>query len=196
MSEQQDVLIKDKNRGGLGTNATFLKEGDVLTNKWGPLTKDMIKNYAKTTDTAYPIHTNDIIARILGLKGVIAHGLLGCAVVTDFLDTLIKDGEIVDCNFQMRGIMRPGDRCIITATVLRIEGDNIEFEIVQKTKTPIVLIENGQIVEKFKAYKRGWISKKDTSRNLIKTEKIGHKILRFRLRTATLGKVIIRRSRG
>lgn len=166
-----------------------LTPGTVFEKKWGPLTSDMIKEYAKSTGTDYPIHTNDLIARILGLKGIIAHGLLSCGVITDFLEHIMEGHELIDCDYQMRGVIRPGDISTIKVMVKEICDDRVKFEISQLTKTKIALEKDGNIIRKYKAYRRNWITPKDKKKNLIKSEQIDDVKLLYRLKTTILGNV-------
>ena len=47
-----------------------LKVGQVFTNEFEGITRDLLKQYAKASGDTNPIHVNDAVAEAAGLKGV------------------------------------------------------------------------------------------------------------------------------
>jgi acyl dehydratase len=150
-----------------------LKVGKKFEFKYGPINRDMIKEYAKASTDGNNIHTDDEYAAKMGLKGVIAHGMLSFGIATRFVNDLVGAGKIIKIDGQMRGMVRPGDEYLITITVKDIKG-NTSFKIEK----------NGAIVKKFEAEERGWLDEKDAAENLIKTENVPEGVLTYRLRLA------------
>ena len=49
--------------------------GYVVKDKFEGVTRELLREYAKSSGDTNPIHTNDTVAERAGLKGIIAHGL-------------------------------------------------------------------------------------------------------------------------
>lgn len=77
--------------------------------KWVP--SDMeIRQYAEASGDFNPIHLDDNYARLAGLGGVIAHGMLTMAQMAAMLtDWIGKEGEISKLNVRFEQMVRPGD---------------------------------------------------------------------------------------
>lgn len=172
-----------------------LKIGQVVKNEFEGITRDLLKQYAKSSGDTNPIHTNDVVAEAAGLKGVIAHGLFSFGFITKLFEDLLehgKYGKIIELDGKMVGMVRVGDRLITDTTVNKIEGGKIYFDIKQKTITNIdIKDENGNLVKQFEAGERGYISEKDINRGLIHEKNVDEGILTFRERVAIEGKAII-----
>jgi acyl dehydratase len=172
-----------------------LKVGQVLNNEFDGITRDLLKQYAKASGDTNPIHTNDAVAERAGLKGVIAHGLLSFGFISKLFEDFLehgKYGNLIDISVQMRGMVRCGDLLITEATVKRIEGKKVYFDVVQTTITKVDKKDkDGNIVKQFEAGVRGYISKKDIERGLVKTKDVPEGTLTYRERVATPGEAII-----
>ena len=173
----------------MGKTLFDFKEGDTFSSEFDGLTRELIVQYANSSGDTNPIHTRDEIAEKMGLKGVIAHGLLSFGFIVKLLDELVKDtGKIVKTFGEMRGQVRPMDKLITELTVKSIEGNIVNFDVLQKTITKIKIEKDGNIVEPFEAEEKGWISEKDITLNLVKTREIeGKKILTYRERPCIYG---------
>ena len=89
-------------------------------------------------------------------------------------------------------MVRVGDLLLTEATVSKIEGKKIYFDINQTTFTNVdIKDKEGNIVKQFEAGERGYISEKDIKRGLVKTKQVEEGILTYRERVATPGKAII-----
>ena len=172
-----------------------LKVGQVLSNEFEGITRDLLKQYAKASGDTNPIHTNDAIAERAGLKGVIGHGLLSFGFISklfeDFLDQG-KYGKINEIGVEMRGMVRVSDLLITEAIVNKIEGKRVFFDVKQTTITNVDIKDtNGSLVKQFEAGERGYISEKDIARGLVKTKEVEEGFLTYRERVATPGTAIV-----
>lgn len=172
-----------------------LKVGQVLKNEFEGITRDLLKQYAKASGDTNPIHINEAVAIRAGLKGVIAHGLLSFGFISKLFEDFLehgKYGNLIDISVQMRGMVRCGDLLITEATVEKIEGKRVHFDIKQKTITNVdIKDKDGNIVKQFEAGERGYISDKDIERGLVKIKVIPEGTLTYRERIATPGQAII-----
>ena len=172
-----------------------LTVGQVLKNEFDGITRDLLKQYAKTSGDTNPIHTNDIVAERAGLKGIIAHGLFSFGFMTKLFEDFLeygKHGNLIDITVELRGMVRCGDLLITQATINKIEGKKVLFNVVQTTKTNVDIKDgNGNIVKQFEAGERGYITEKDIERGLVKTKEVPEGILTYRERISTPGQAII-----
>jgi acyl dehydratase len=170
-----------------------LEVGKTLTYVYGPVTREGITKYAYASGDMNNIHIDDDFAVQMRLKGVIAHGLYSFGMITRCLGEV---GQVVRVSGQMRGMVRPGDDWIISLTVKSIEGDLVEFDIVEQSKTKIRIEKDGKNIKTFEAFDREWITEKDIAKDLIKTEEVPEGTLYYRLRTAIPGSAIVRIKNG
>lgn len=172
-----------------------LKVGQVLKDEFEGITRDLLKQYAKASGDTNPIHTNDVVAERAGLKGVIAHGLLSFGFISKLFEDFLEHGKygtLIDISVQMRGMVRCGDLLITEATVNKIEGRRVYFDIVQTTITNVdIKDKDGNIIKQFEAGERGYISEQDIERGLVKTKEVPEGALTYRERVATPGEAII-----
>ena len=177
----------------MGKTLSDFKEGDKIFSEFDGITRELIIQYANASGDTNPIHTRDEIAEKAGLKGVIAHGLFSLGFIVKLLDELVKDtGKILKTFGEMRGQVRPGDKLITELTVKSVEGNIVNFDVLQKTITNIKIIKDGNLVKSFEAEEKGWISEKDISLNLVKSREIeGKGILSYRERPCIIGSASI-----
>jgi len=172
-----------------------LNIGQTLKSEFDGITRDLLKRYAKASGDTNPIHINDEVAIRAGLKGVIAHGLFSLGFITKLFDDFIehgKYGKLIDVDVKMVGMVRVGDLLITEATVNRIEGKRVYFDVTQTTITNVdIKDKDGNIVKQFEAGERGYISEKDISRDLVKIKEVEEGILTYRERIATPGNAIL-----
>jgi acyl dehydratase len=172
-----------------------IKVGQVIKNEFDSITRELLKHYAKSSGDTNPIHTNDAVAERAGLKGVIAHGLFSFGFISKLFEDFLeqgKHGKIIEIGVEMRGMVRCGDLLITEATISKIEGKKIIFDINQTTITNVdIKDKDGIIVKQFEAGERGYISDKDIERGLVKTKEIPEGILTYRERIATPGQAVI-----
>jgi hypothetical protein len=167
--------------------------GMELKYEYGPITREGITKYAYASGDRNNIHIDDAFAEQMGLHGVIAHGLYSFGMIARCLGEIVgNEGKIMRIGGEMRGMVRPGDTWLITLTVKAINGDLVEFDFVEESKTPLKIVKDGKVVKEFEGERRGWVSEKDIAKNLLKTEEIADGTLHFRLRTAIPGNAILR----
>jgi acyl dehydratase len=126
----------------------------------GPIKREQLMEYAKASGDGNPIHTNEQIAVMAGLKGVIAHGLLDMAYMIQALVNWVgKDGELKDIDVQFRGMVRPGDMVYSKAKVVKKYKEKskkfLDLEIWQEAVTPIVTISSSLTADKVEAPQDG-----------------------------------------
>ena len=172
-----------------------LKVGQVLKNEFDNLTRDLLKDYAKASGDTNPIHVNDAVAEAAGLKGVIAHGLFSFGFISKLFEDFLehgKYGKIIEFLVEMRGMVRVGDKLVTEATIEKIEGKRVFFNVKQTSFTNVdIKGKNGAIVKQFEAGERGYISEKDIKRGLVKAKEVEEGTLTYRERVATPGSAII-----
>jgi len=101
-------------------------------------------------------------------------------------------GDLIDINLSMRGMVRCGDLLITEATISKIEGKRVYFDIIQTSFTNVdIKDKNGNIVKQFEAGERGYISEKDIERGLVKTKETEEGTLTYRERVAIPGSAVI-----
>ena len=172
-----------------------LKVGQVFKSEFDALTRDLLKQYAKASGDTNPIHVNDAVAEAAGLKGVIAHGLFSFGFISKLFEDFLehgKYGKIIEFLVEMRGMVRCRDKLVTEATIEKIEGKRVFFDVKQTSFTNVDIRDNnGVIVKQFEAGEREYISEKDIERGLVKTKEVTEGILTYRKRVAIPGKAII-----
>jgi len=172
-----------------------LKVGQVFKSEFDALTRDLLKQYAKASGDTNPIHVNDAVAEAAGLKGVIAHGLFSFGFISKLFEDFLehgKYGKIIEFLVEMRGMVRCRDKLVTEATIEKIEGKRVFFDVKQTSFTNVDIRDNnGVIVKQFEAGEREYISEKDIERGLVKTKEVTEGILTYRERVAIPGKAII-----
>ncbi len=172
-----------------------IKVGQVIKKEFDQITRQLLKDYAKASGDTNPIHTNDVVAERAGLKGVIAHGLFSFGFITKLFEDYLehgKFGNIIDITVEMRAMVRCHDTLITEATVNKIEGKKVFFDIKQTTITNVdIKDKSGNIVKQFEAGERGYISEKDIAQGLVKTKEVDEGTLTYRERVATPGQATI-----
>jgi len=89
-------------------------------------------------------------------------------------------------------MVRCGDLLVTEATITKIEGKRIYFDLEQTTFTYVdIKDKNGNIVKQYEAGERGYITQKDIDRGLVKTKEVDEGTLTYRERISTPGKAII-----
>lgn len=146
----------------------------------GPVTREMIQKYAKASGDHNPIHVNDEFAEKVGLKGVIAHGMLSFGFGAHHLNDFAEEnkGELINLGCEMRGMVRPGDTILTHITVKSINDNILEIEMIQNSKMPLKLEKAGQTIQTFEALEKGWVGEKE--KDLIKTEETENGTLTYR----------------
>ncbi|MBY9003685.1 MAG: MaoC family dehydratase [Candidatus Lokiarchaeota archaeon] len=176
-------------------NISDIKVGKVIKNEFNQITRELLKEYAKASGDTNPIHTSDEVAIKAGLKGVIGHGLFSFGFISKLFEDFLNQeeyGKIINIDISMRGMVRCGDLLVTEATVTKIEGNKVFFDVKQTTLTNVdIKDKDGNLVEQFEAGERGYISDKDIERNLIKTKEVDKGTLTYRERISMPGNAVI-----
>ena len=137
--------------------------GQIITKVEKPITREQLVRYAKASGDSNPVHTNEEFAIKVGLKGVIAHGMLSFGMVNRYVSDLAKDNnaELLTVGCEMRGMVRPGDWLLANIEVESIEDKVVSFKITQNSKMPLHLEKDGQVVKVYEGEERGWVSEKE-----------------------------------
>ena len=171
-----------------------LKVGDVIKLEFDQINRELLRVYAKASGDTNPIHTNDAIAERAGLKGVIAHGLFSFGFATKLFEewlNLLEDGDLLELDLDMRGMVRCGDLLITEATISKIEDKRVHFDVKQTTITNVdIKDKDGNVVKQFEAGERGYVSEKDIAQGLIHEKEVDEGILTYRDRMSTHGTAI------
>ena len=172
-----------------------MKVGQVIKNEFNQITRELLREYAKASGDTNPIHTSDEIAIKAGLKGIIGHGLFSFGFISKLLEDFLNQeeyGKLIDIDIEMRGMVRCGDTLVTEATVSKIEGKRVFFDVKQTTFTSVdIKDKDGNIVKQFEAGERGYISEKDIERNLVKTKEVDKGTLTYRERVSMPGTATI-----
>jgi len=146
----------------------------------GPITRDLIKKYAKLNNSVNLIHTDDEYAENVGLKGVIAHGMLIYAYFIKHVNHLAEqnNGYLLNTKSEIRGMVRPGDWIITTIKVSSITDRTINLTIEVDSKMPLELSKNGKLIRTFEGKEKEWV--KDKEKSGIDTEETPDGMLTFR----------------
>src|SRR5688572_27687197 len=86
------------------------------------VTLEVLKTYAAASGDYNPIHQDEAVAKAMGLPGVIAHGMLVAAWLTDYAWTQARkhvhaEAKIRKVQFRFRAMTVLGD-------ALELEGDH------------------------------------------------------------------------
>ncbi len=133
-------------------NFADIEEGQVLEELKKPaITKVQLVKYAGASGDFNPLHTDDEFARSIGMKGVLAHGMLIMGFLGEYVAKLAGDDAEVR-RFRMRfGAMTyPGDEIVCGSTVKKIYEDEgsryIELDLHAKKSGETDIVGSGSAV--------------------------------------------------
>jgi acyl dehydratase len=101
-----------------------VRVGDVMTPLSRRVTQDQINAYAEASGDHNPIHVNEEFARMVGLPGTIAHGMLDLGILTDAVARWAGGSDrlaAIGCRFSKP--LLPGDTITCTGTVVEVDED-------------------------------------------------------------------------
>jgi acyl dehydratase len=99
-----------------------VKVGDAITPLSRTVTQEQIGAYAEASGDVNPIHVNEEFARMVGLPGTIAHGMLDMAILTEAVARWAGGSDRVAsirCRFSKP--LLPGDTITCTGTVVEVD---------------------------------------------------------------------------
>jgi acyl dehydratase len=108
------------------TSVGTLAAGQELTPLVKPaITREQLAAYAEASGDHNPIHLNDDFARMAGLDGVIAHGMLSMAFLGQFVGgwmrTLEGQPTLTRLKVRFSAMVRPGDVLTCKGAIKSIE---------------------------------------------------------------------------
>jgi acyl dehydratase len=102
--------------------ATPVRVGDVMTPLSRRVTQAQINAYAEAAGDPNPIHLDEDFARMVGLPGTIAHGMLDLGILVDAIARWAGGGDrvaSVGCRFSKP--LLAGDTITCTGTVVDVD---------------------------------------------------------------------------
>lgn len=115
----------------------------------GPLSKEILQNYAHASLDFNPIHLDDSFAQKAGFPSVIAHGMLSMAFMGDFiLLNFPRDAYRVktfSCRFKK--VVFPGDTLTVNGQVKQESSDSITLQISVSNQKNEVTSQGEAIIE-------------------------------------------------
>jgi acyl dehydratase len=103
---------------------TAVRVGDEMTTLSRTVTQDQINAYADASGDFNPIHVNEEFARMVGLPGTIAHGMLNMGILTEAVARWAGGSDRVasiSCRFSKP--LLPGDTITCTGRVVDIDEE-------------------------------------------------------------------------
>lgn len=116
------------------------------------ITKVQLVKYAGASGDFNPLHTDDATAQKMGMKGVIAHGMLVMGFLGQYVQELAGNAEIKKINMRFGGMTMPGDEITCSATVKKVyeeDGNKYVDLDLQAEKTPSEVVGFGSATLNF-----------------------------------------------
>lgn len=112
------------------TEKASVSVGDELTELVKHPTTRQLAQYAGAQGDFYEIHYDQDFARRVGLPGVILHGLLKAAFLSQLVtDWLGERGRLKTFEVSYRGIDQPGRSYRCRGRVTAVDGQRVELEV-------------------------------------------------------------------
>jgi acyl dehydratase len=110
----------------MSTSVSALAAGQALDPLVKPaITREQLSAYAEASGDHNPIHLNDDFARMAGLDGVIAHGMLSMGFlgqyVSGWMGTLAGEPRLARIKVRFSAMVKPGDVLTCKGTIKNIE---------------------------------------------------------------------------
>jgi acyl dehydratase len=119
-----------------------LAVGDEVLDLEVTHTREQIKAYADASGDQNPIHQDDDIAKVVGLPGVIAHGMLNYGLmsraITDWLgdpgrlrcltvrfSTMVEPGDTVRCRGRIKSIEEHAGTAVLDVWMENQRGEKV-----------------------------------------------------------------------
>ena len=104
---------------------TAVRVGDEMATLSRTVTQEQISAYAEASGDPNPIHTNEEFARMVGLPGTIAHGMLNLGILTEAVARWAGGYDRVasiSCRFSKP--LLPGDTITCSGRVVAVDEEN------------------------------------------------------------------------
>lgn len=107
-------------QGGIGGGG--IAPGVELPPRSTTLTREQIRAYADASGDQNPIHQDDEIARMVGLPGVIAHGMLDFGLLASAITAWLGDpGRLRELSVRFSAMVQPGDTVTARGRVVEVD---------------------------------------------------------------------------
>lgn len=99
-----------------------VKVGDEITPLSRTVTQEQISAYAEASGDVNPIHVNEEFARMVGLPGTIAHGMLNMAILTEAVSRWAGGSDrVASLRVRFSKPLLPGDTITCTGKVVEVD---------------------------------------------------------------------------
>lgn len=106
----------------MGLSKTAVKVGDAMQTLSRTVTQEQINLYADASGDPNPIHTNEEFARMVGLPGTIAHGMLNMGILAEAVARWAGGNDrVVSISCRFSKPLLPGDTITCTGTVVAVD---------------------------------------------------------------------------
>jgi len=106
----------------MGLSRTAVKVGDAMETLSRTVTQEQITLYADASGDPNPIHTNEEFARMVGLPGTIAHGMLNMGILAEAVARWAGGNDrVVSISCRFSKPLLPGDTITCTGTVVSVD---------------------------------------------------------------------------
>lgn len=96
--------------------------GDQITPLSRLVTQEQIDAYAEASGDVNPIHVNEEFARMVGLPGTIAHGMLNMAILTEAVSRWAGGGDrVASLRVRFSKPLLPGDTITCMGKVVEVD---------------------------------------------------------------------------
>lgn len=109
----------------MSLSKTSVRVGDAMATLSRTVTQEQINAYAEASGDFNPIHVNEEFARMVGLPGTIAHGMLDMGILAEAVARWAGGYDrvaSVACRFSKP--LLPGDTITCTGRVVAVDEDN------------------------------------------------------------------------
>ncbi len=108
----------------MSLSKTAVRVGDEMTTLSRTVTQEQINAYADASGDFNPIHLNEEFARMVGLPGTIAHGLLDLGILTDAVARWAGGGDrVVSISCRFSKPLLPGDTITCSGRVVDVDEE-------------------------------------------------------------------------
>jgi len=106
----------------------------------GPITREMLAQYAEASGDLNPLHLDPAFARKAGFEDVIAHGMLGMALLGRLLTDNFPAERLRNFNARFAGIVPVGETLRCRATLESVEDESALLSLEASTSSGAVAI--------------------------------------------------------
>jgi acyl dehydratase len=124
-----------------------MAEGAEMPELSVTLTREQIKAYADASGDQNPIHQDDGIARMVGLPGVIAHGMLDFGILSRAITDWIGDpARLRSLAVRFSAMVQPGDTVTCKGRVAAVDGGAATLDVWMENQRGERVLNHGQAV--------------------------------------------------